>query len=185
MKHFYMAGAAALTAAILAGCGAQPMDPLARTIEARTTLQPTQGQQAQGELRWVTQKDGSVRVTGEVRGLKPSSTHGFHVHEKGDCSAPDASSAGGHFNPTNTAHAHHGAGHAGDLPSLHADAQGVAKVDFSSRNISLRETPINILGLAAIVHANPDDGVTQPTGNAGGRIACGTIDRYYPERNQP
>ena len=185
MKHFYSVSAAAFAAAILAGCSAQPIDPLAREVEARTALQPTQGQQAQGELRWTTQKDGSVRVSGEIRGLKPSSTHGFHVHEKGDCSALDASSAGGHFNPTSKDHALHGAGHAGDLPSLHADAQGVAKVDFSSRNISLRETPLNILGLAAVVHANPDDGVSQPAGNAGARIACGTIDRYYPERNQP
>lgn len=121
-------------------------------------------------------KDG-VRLRGEVRGLKPSAEHGFHIHEKGDCSAPDATSAGGHFNPGGTAHGRHGSGvhHAGDLPSLVADANGVAKIDALIEGITLGAGPTSVTGRSVIVHRDPDDFVTQPTGNSGPRIGCGVI----------
>lgn len=120
---------------------------------------------------------GGVRLRGEVRGLKPGAEHGFHIHEKGDCSAPDATSAGGHFNPGGTAHGRHGAGvhHAGDLPSLVADANGVAKIDALIEGITLGAGPTSVTGRSVIVHRDPDDFVTQPTGNSGPRIGCGVI----------
>jgi Cu-Zn family superoxide dismutase len=118
-----------------------------------------------------------VRLRGEVRGLKPGAEHGFHIHEKGDCSAPDATSAGGHFNPGGTPHGRHGAGvhHAGDLPSLVADANGVARVDAVIEGITLLPGTTSATGRSVIVHRDPDDYVTQPTGNSGPRIGCGVI----------
>ena len=120
---------------------------------------------------------GGVRLRGEVRGLKPGAEHGFHIHDKGDCSAPDATSAGGHFNPGGTAHGRHGADvhHAGDLPSLVADAGGVAKIDTVIKGITLAAGPTSVVGRSVIVHRDPDDFVTQPTGNSGPRIGCGVI----------
>src|SRR5256885_16387212 len=82
-------------------------------------LQPTQGSKVSGSLQFTAQADGSVRVQGSVQGLAPNSEHGFHVHEKGDCSSPDGLSAGGHFNPTGQAHGRFDSSthHTGDLPS--------------------------------------------------------------------
>jgi len=142
---------------------------------AQARLQPTQGSSVQGMVRFTTQKDGSVRVQGSVQGLAPNTEHGFHVHEKGDCSAPDGTSAGGHFNPNNVPHARHGSGHAGDLPSLRADGTGTASFDFSSRSITVGQGPTNVVGRGVIVHKDADDYTTQPTGNAGARLACGVV----------
>jgi Cu-Zn family superoxide dismutase len=119
-----------------------------------------------------------VRVTGQVEGLGAGATHGFHVHENGDCTAPDASSAGAHFNPGG--HAHGGPDapkrHLGDLPNLVADAQGVARVDATIDGARLGDGGKYDLQLrAVIVHAAADDYATQPTGNSGARIACGVI----------
>jgi superoxide dismutase, Cu-Zn family len=124
-----------------------------------------------------TEGSAGVRLRGEIRGLKAGAEHGFHIHEKGDCSAPDATSAGGHFNPGGTAHGRHGAGehHAGDLPSLVADADGVARVDAVIEGITLLPGTTSATGRSVIVHRDPDDYVTQPTGNSGPRIACGVL----------
>jgi Cu-Zn family superoxide dismutase len=99
------------------------------------------------------------------------------VHEKGDCSSGDGMSTGGHFNPTTTAHGQHGQGahHVGDLPSLMADAQGVAKIDFTSTTLTLKPGTTSIMDKGLIVHRDPDDYKTQPTGNSGPRVACGVI----------
>ena len=170
MKKNIVLSCAALVA--LAGCagmtGAGP--------SAVATLQPTRGNTTTGEVRFV-QRGERVQVSGEVRGLKPNSEHGFHVHEKGDCSSGDGMSAGGHFNPAGAPHGRHGMGqhHVGDLQSLKADANGVAKIDFDSGSIRVGSGLSNIVGRGLIVHANPDDYVTQPTGNAGGRLACAVI----------
>jgi Cu-Zn family superoxide dismutase len=130
-----------------------------------------------GRLSVVPMQDG-VHLTGEVGGLKPNSTHAIHIHEKGDCSAADASSAGGHFNPAGAPHGRVGsaAHHGGDMDNLVADAEGVAKVDVHASGVTLGGGAANdVAGRAVIVHASPDDYKTQPTGNAGGRIACGII----------
>jgi Cu-Zn family superoxide dismutase len=98
-------------------------------------------------------------------------------HEKGDCSSGDGLSAGGHFNPGGKPHGHHGMGehHTGDLPSLKADASGVAAIHFESRTIRVGGSANDIVGKGLIVHRDPDDFKTQPTGNAGPRLACAVI----------
>ena len=142
-------------------------------------LQATRGNATTGTVTF-TEHGGKVRVQGEVRGLKPGAEHGFHVHEKGDCSSGDGMSTGGHFNPDGKAHGRHGheAGHhAGDLPSLVADAQGVARFRFETRAIRVSDAPNSVVGRGLIVHRDPDDYKTQPTGNAGPRLACAVIRR--------
>ncbi|HET9819195.1 MAG TPA: superoxide dismutase family protein [Rhodanobacteraceae bacterium] len=132
-----------------------------------------------GKLAFVSTDQG-VRITGRIAGLKPDSTHGFHIHEHGDCSTPDASSAGGHFNPMQQPHGHPAQGprHAGDLPNQTADAEGVATVDVLAHDVELGTGgSTDILGGAVIVHAKPDDYTSQPSGDAGARIACGVITR--------
>ena len=143
-------------------------------------LQPTAGNTAHGVVHFMRMGDG-VHVTAHVSGLEPNSTHGFHVHEFGDCSADTGKSAGGHYNPAGVAHALPGTTdrHAGDLGNLTADANGEAKYERRLMNVSIagRKTPI--IGRGVIVHAKPDDG-GQPTGNAGARLACGTIGIAKP-----
>jgi len=145
--------------------------------QASALLAPTQGNVVQGKVSFKQEADNGIRVTVEVSGLTPGS-HGFHIHEKGDCSAPDASSAGGHFNPHQTAHGKIGEGahHAGDLPSLEADAQGNAGFDTVLNSITFSGEH-TIIGRSLIVHADPDDYVSQPTGNSGPRVACAVIQQ--------
>lgn len=159
-------------AAILAGC-ATPSGPT-----ASAQLQPTRGSTTSGEVRFV-QQDGKVMVSGEVRGIKPGAEHGFHVHDKGDCSSGDGMSTGGHFNPGGRKHGAHGGAehHVGDLPSLKADAMGVARFSFESGSIMVGSGSADIVGRGLIVHRDPDDYTTQPTGNAGPRLACAVITR--------
>ena len=120
-----------------------------------------------------------MQISGEVRGLKPNAEHGFHVHEKGDCSSGDGMSTGGHFNPMGQMHGAHGRGehHVGDLPSLKADAAGVARFSLESTSVAVGSGSNDIVGRGLIVHRDPDDYTTQPTGNAGPRLACAVITR--------
>jgi Cu-Zn family superoxide dismutase len=114
-------------------------------------------------------------VTAEVRGLTPGE-HGFHMHEKGDCSSGDGMSTGGHWNPDSTPHGPQGAPHhAGDMPSLVADANGNAKATFSLEGVTVAPGAKSVVGRGLIVHKDPDDFKTQPTGNAGARVACAVI----------
>ena len=161
------------TATLLGACASTPSDP-----RARAQLQPTTGNATSGSVSFV-QKGNKVLVSGEIRGLKPNAEHGFHVHEKGDCSSGDGMSAGGHFNPTGAPHGAHGMGmhHTGDLPSLKADAGGIARFDFESGSLAVGSGVTNIVGRGLIVHRDPDDYKTQPTGNAGPRLACAVIAR--------
>src|SRR5690606_37200328 len=140
-------------------------------------LKSTEGNTAAGTLAFAI-VDGGIRVTGEVTGLAPGSEHGFHVHENGDCSAPDGTSARGHFNPGTTDHGRvgHGTHHAGDSDNIVANDQGVATVDTLLQGATLGDgEATEIIGRGVIVHADPDDYATQPTGNAGARLACGVI----------
>lgn len=121
---------------------------------------------------------GGVHVTGEIGGLPANGTHGFHIHEKGDCSAADASSAGGHFNPAMDPHGRPGNAphHAGDGPNLVADREGVARVNAHFAGVVLGGAAANdIVGRALVVHAAADDYRSQPAGNSGARVACGVI----------
>ncbi|ASR43121.1 hypothetical protein BEN78_06725 [Xanthomonas citri pv. mangiferaeindicae] len=159
----------------------QASAPAAETAAAGASasaeLAPTQGHETAGTLRFAM-VDGRIQVTGTVNGLPPGGTHGFHVHEHGDCSAPDGTSAGGHFNPASSDHGRvgHGAHHVGDSDNIVAGTDGTASVDGWLEGATLGDgAPTDIVGKAVIVHANADDYVTQPTGNAGDRLACGVI----------
>jgi Cu-Zn family superoxide dismutase len=146
-----------------------------RVTRAVAVLRATPGSTVEGTVTFAAVPAGGVAVKATLKGLAPG-THGFHVHEFGDCTAPDATSAGGHFNPKGTPHgaptdAMH---HAGDLGNVVAGADGTASLEWTDPAMVL-EGPSGVVGHAVIVHANPDDLKTQPTGNAGGRMACGVI----------
>jgi Cu-Zn family superoxide dismutase len=143
---------------------------------ATAQLQPTKGNKTIGEATF-EQVGNKVHVWVFVQGLKPGQEHGLHIHEVGDCSSGDGMSAKGHFNPLGKPHGHPGSAerHAGDLPSLRADKAGRAKVDIEIDVITVTPGPASIIGRGLIVHADPDDYRTQPTGNAGARLACGVI----------
>jgi Cu-Zn family superoxide dismutase len=163
-----------LGAAVVAGCAGtdMPWDG----PKASATLRPTQGNSVTGDVSF-TQKGSKTVVTGEVRGLTPGKEHGFHVHEKGDCSAPDGMSAGGHFNPMTTQHGNYAMSphHSGDMPNLKADANGVARISWEDDELTVKDGPASVVGRAVIVHRDPDDFKSQPAGNSGPRLACGVI----------
>ena len=147
--------------------------------KAIAVLHPASGSQVMGTVTF-TKSGDEVKVVADITGLKPGK-HGFHIHEFGDCSAPDAASAGGHFNPT---HHQHGAPdaadrHAGDLGNIEADASGKAHLEWSDKVMKLSGNDL-IIGHAVIVHEKADDLKTQPTGDAGGRLACGVIGIAKP-----
>jgi Cu-Zn family superoxide dismutase len=156
---------------LLTACATQNQGP-----SAGAQLAPTKGNTTSGSVSF-TQVGPKVLVTAEIYGLKPNAEHGFHIHDKGDCSSGDGMSTGGHFNPTTQVHGAHGKGvhHTGDLPSLIADSNGVAKLKFESSSITIDAGATNIVGRGLIVHMDPDDFKTQPTGNAGPRLACAVI----------
>jgi len=177
--------AAAAAAGLLVGCammgGGSP--------SAKANLQPTKGNSTAGTATF-TQRGDKVQVVANVTGLKPNQEHGFHIHEKGDCSSGDGMSAGGHFNPLGKPHAHPSTPnrHAGDMPALKADGNGNASFSVELDVISVADgptdpygvvadRPTSIVGRGLIVHAQPDDYKTQPTGNAGARLACGVIQK--------
>ena len=159
--------------ALLAGCATFGEAPGPRAV---ANLASTKGNSASGTVTF-EQQGGKVRVSGTVTGLKPGAEHGFHVHEKGDCSSGDGMSAGGHFNPLGKGHGHmSGVGtHAGDLPNLRADAYGVATFSVETEGITVDSGVTGILGKGLIVHRDPDDYKSQPVGNAGPRLACAVI----------
>ena len=170
-----------LAAAVLASaCETTPEPPLRATAQ----LKPLKGSKAFGEVSF-EQTGDKVHMQVALQGLKPGGEYGFHIHEVGDCSAPDGMSTKGHFNPLGSQHGYWAdAGrHAGDLPSIivpegdkkRPNKTGRAKLDVTLDQITLMPGPGNIIGRGIIVHAQPDDYTTQPTGNAGARIACGVI----------
>lgn len=166
----------ALTASIsalvaLAGCAG--LTTPAPTAQAR--VEARSGSQVSGTVSFTPRGD-LVLVEAKVSGLTPG-PHGFHVHEAGDCSAADASSAKGHFNPSGQPHGHHGKAerHAGDLPNLVADASGSANYRAEVKGLQLTSGAGGILGRSVVIHADADDYVSQPAGNSGKRVACGVI----------
>ena len=171
MKTLVLLAAAALAA----GCAA--MGP-GEGPKAVAKLEPTAGNNARGTVTF-TQRGNEVTVVAELSGLKPNADHGFHVHEKGDCSSGDGMSAGGHFNPANKPHGYHMATerHAGDLPNVKADASGNAKATFQTTLLAIGSGANDVLGKGVIVHRDPDDFNSQPAGNSGPRIACGVIQK--------
>jgi Cu-Zn family superoxide dismutase len=152
--------------------GSSSESPAAATAAA--TLAPTQGNSVTGLITF-TEEAGGVRIHGDIAGLTPGD-HGIHLHDVGDCSAPDASSAGAHWNPDSAAHGGPDAAarHAGDLGNVTADASGNAHIDRVQPGLSLQGDK-GVVGRSVVVHATADDLTSQPAGNSGARVACGVI----------
>lgn len=142
--------------------------------KAICVLYPTEGNEVHGTVTF-EQSDSGVVVNVKIEGLTPGK-HGFHIHEFGDCSASDGTSAGGHFNPTGMEHGSPMGEmrHVGDLGNLEANAEGKAEYMHVDSHLKLNGAN-SIIGRSIIVHADEDDLKTQPTGNAGARVACGSI----------
>lgn len=161
-------------------------DPLGKpccdgVTTALASVNPTAGNKLKGSVRFVEGVDGKVTVSVELEGLTPGQQHAWHVHEFGDCSAPDASSAGSHYNPEGHDHGlpeKNPKRHAGDFGNLLADAQGKAKATLVVDNLTVARQS-GVVGRSVIVHAKPDDG-GQPVGNAGPRLGCGVIGVAKP-----
>ncbi len=164
---------AAAAAVLLAACQTMSSEPPPR---ATAQLEATKGNKTFGEATF-EQVGNKVRVIVFVQGLKPDQEHGIHIHEVGDCSSGDGMSTKGHFNPFGKPHGHPSSGerHAGDLPALKANKAGRARIDVEMDIITVTPGPASVIGRGLIVHADPDDYRTQPTGNAGARLACGVI----------
>lgn len=164
-----MIGMAGVLAVLVGACATTPSGPA-----AVAELQARSGSTVSGTVSFTPAGD-KLRVEVRASGVAPGE-HGFHVHEVGDCSAPDASSAKGHFNPMAKMHGHHGGDerHAGDMPNLVADASGNVTYRAEVSMLSL-SGPNGIVGRSVVVHADPDDYKSQPAGNSGKRVACGVI----------
>ena len=172
---------ATCTALGLAACAStQVATPPPAAVEMHdgvANLASASGSLVSGSVQVMSMGSG-VHIAGDIGGLAPGSVHGFHIHEKGDCSAADASSAGGHFNPLGAPHGRmettpH---HAGDMDNIVADGDGVAHVNMHVGGVRLGGgAASDIAGRAIIVHADADDYASQPSGNAGKRVACGII----------
>lgn len=147
---------------------------LAQINKAVVVLHPTKGNNVKGTVTFTKESDG-IKVVADLEGLTPGK-HGIHIHQYGDCSAPDAESAGGHFNPANTQHGgpNSQSRHVGDFGNITADQNGKAHLELTDKNISF-EGAGSIIGHALVIHAKEDDLKSQPSGNAGARVACGVI----------
>ena len=144
------------------------------TTTKNYTINSKSGTETQGTAKFV-QTGKNVEMDLNVYKLTPG-IHAVHIHEKGDCSSTDGSSAGGHWNPTNHDHGKFGSEtfHMGDIGNLNADKDGTARMVFKTDKwcIGCKDETKNIVGKSLIIHAGRDDFKTQPTGNAGGRVGC-------------
>jgi Cu-Zn family superoxide dismutase len=192
MKHLV---SVCVAASLLAACGqkqeapppadsqatATPSTPPAAEPEpaagASAQVAATQGHNVTGSLTVSPMGEG-VHFIGTLQGLPPNGEFGFHVHEKGDCSAPDASSAGAHLNPAGAVHGpQDGPHHAGDMPNVKSDAQGNAQINAHVNGLTIGDGgATDVIGKAVVVHEKADDYKTQPSGDSGARVACGVIN---------
>ncbi len=167
-----------VSAILLSGCQnskqTKEIQIAPRITEAICVLHPTEGNTVMGIVHFTKEGNG-IRVVADVNGLTEGK-HGFHIHEYGDCSAPDGTSAGGHFNPENTRHGgpNDSIRHVGDLGNILADSTGNAHLELTDTLLAFSGKH-SIIGRAIIVHQGEDDLVSQPTGAAGARVACGVI----------
>jgi superoxide dismutase, Cu-Zn family len=177
---FKKIGYALLLSILLPACAHKAHHKSASVEHAEAKIEARSGNKTvNGNAHFMLQ-NGVLTLTAKIEGLKPNSTHGFHIHEIGDCSKDDASSAGGHFSPN--AGNQHGSHtnpnrHAGDLGNLKSDKNGVAEVTLTlpGLNLNTEEKAYSVFGRAVVVHADADDFTTQPSGNSGSRIGCGVI----------
>ena len=169
MKKLLLTATACL---LVLGCAHMKMGPM-----AGATLQPTSGQTAKGTVHFQDVGDGTVEVQVDLTGVPPGQ-HGFHIHEKGDC-GNNAMNAGAHFNPSGMVHGAPDAvsHHAGDFGNVTADANGEVHTRLTTHSIVLTQgASNNPAGRAVVLHEKADDLTSQPSGNAGARIACGVVE---------
>lgn len=175
---------------LLLGCQSGPQDGPATDSESMSegnaaidsavaVIQPTEGNNATGTVLFSRSGDG-IRIQARLEGLGEG-PHGFHIHEYGDCTAADGTSAGGHFNPLGSPHAGPTSAqrHVGDLGNINANADGVATYSRVDTVISF-SGPAHILGRGMVVHQGEDDMSSQPSGAAGPRVGCGVIGVANP-----
>lgn len=186
MRHKVTFGLWLMGVLALAGCGgsgehaeaeADAAAPREKVRKAIAWINPRSGSELGGSAIFINEADG-IALQIQVTDADPNGKHAVHIHEVGDCSADDASSAGGHWNPSGHAHGkwEEGEFHLGDIGNLTADAEGKATLTLKTDRWSLGTGEENdILGLAVIVHEKADDFTSQPTGAAGGRVGCGVI----------
>ena len=179
MRIALIAAATLTLAACASAPPAPPAPPPAQSTaqEGQANLASASGSLVSGRVTLNPMGDG-VHLTGTIGGFMPNSVHAIHVHEKGDCSAADASSAGPHFNPTNSAHgrANTATHHAGDMDNITAGADGTVSLNIHLSGVTLGGGAANdIADRALVVHAAADDYMTQPSGNSGARVACAII----------
>ena len=170
------AGAFAVAAlAFVTGCASSTATPPA-DAQARATIEPRSGSNVRWWAAFTDRSTGGVRIAVHIDNAPPG-VHGLHVHERGDCSAPDASSAGAHFNPGGMPHASPSdtQRHAGDLGNITIEANGTGHLELVSDLLTVRPGPNSVVGKAVIFHEKADDMRTQPTGDAGGRLGCGVV----------
>ena len=160
---------------MLSGCATMQ----AGSPQATAELKNARGEAVGTASFW--EDANGVRITAQVRGI-PAGKHGFHIHAVGKCDPPDFMTAGGHFNPGGKKHGLKSPDgpHAGDLPSLEVGADGTGRLEYVTKLVTLGTGPTTLFdadGSALVLHANPDDDTTDPTGNSGGRSACGVITK--------
>lgn len=178
--NYFQGSFIALVCLLATGFSAQSQTPAEKPsapLKAVAVLHSSGGSKVTGTVTFTEEADG-VQVQAEITGLTPGD-HGFHVHEFGDCSAADASSAGAHFNPTHKPHAGPDIPerHTGDMGNVKADASGKAMLKYVDHQMSLTNDERSVIGRSVVVHEKADDLKSQPSGDSGARIACGVIGR--------
>ncbi len=151
-----------------------PSTPSAK--QASATIGPTSDNSVTG-MAVFTQNGDQITLTIEIQNASPG-IHAVHIHENGDCSAPDGTSAGGHWNPTDVAHGKWGEGefHLGDIGNITVGEDGTGSIELTTDLWEIGTgSDIDVVGKGIIVHADADDFISQPSGNAGARIGCGVI----------
>ncbi len=155
---------------------AEPAPVAAAPATATAALNGREGSGISGTITFTETAEGAS-YEAHIDGLSGAGSHGFHIHEIGDCSSEDFKSAGGHFNPAGTVHGGPGDAerHAGDLGNIEVDESGHGSLSGSSELITVGPGPNSVVGRGIILHEGTDDLVSQPTGAAGARLACGVV----------
>jgi superoxide dismutase, Cu-Zn family len=179
MRRMGSLAAVAATALVLGALGlagrawaADATNPVA----AQTTIEPRSGSKVTGKAVFTELPSGGTKIEVWIENATPG-THGIHLHEKGDCSAPDASSAGAHFNPSGNPHAgpadpkHHN----GDWGNITIGADGKGHLEMTSTMLTVKPGPNSVVGKSVVFHEKADDLKSQPSGDAGGRLGCGVV----------